>query len=31
MSDSERVSADVMQWQLQIIVEGEPFDDFDLR
>ena len=29
MSDSERVSADVMQWQLQIIVAGEPFGDFD--
>ena len=29
MSDTERVSADVMQWQLQIIVEGEPFGDYD--
>jgi len=28
MSDTERVSADVMQWQLQIIVEGEPFLDY---
>jgi uncharacterized protein (DUF885 family) len=29
MSDTERVSADVMQWQLQIIVDGEPFSDYD--
>ena len=29
MSDTERVSADVMQWQLQIIAEGEPFGDYD--
>ena len=29
MSGTERVSADVMQWQLQIIVEGEPFGDYD--
>lgn len=29
MSDTERVSADVMQQQLQIIVEGEPFLDYD--
>lgn len=29
MSDTERVSADVMQWQLQVIVEGEPFGDYD--
>jgi uncharacterized protein (DUF885 family) len=29
MTDAERVSADVMQWQLQIIVDGEPFGDYD--
>ena len=29
MTDAERVSADVMQWQLQIIVDGEPFSDYD--
>jgi uncharacterized protein (DUF885 family) len=29
MTDDERVSADVMQWQLQIIVDGEPFSDYD--
>ena len=29
MSDSQRVSADVMRWQLQIVVEGGPFGDFD--
>ena len=29
MSGTERVSADVMQWQLQIIAEGEPFGDYD--
>jgi uncharacterized protein (DUF885 family) len=29
LSDAERVSADVMQWQLQIIVDGEPFSDYD--
>jgi len=29
MTDAERVSADVMQWQLQIVVDGEPFSDYD--
>ena len=29
LTDAERVSADVMQWQLQIIVDGEPFSDYD--
>lgn len=29
MGDTERVSADLMQWQLQIIVEGEPYFDHD--
>jgi len=29
MTDAERVSADVMQWQLQIIVDGERFTDYD--
>jgi uncharacterized protein (DUF885 family) len=29
MTDAERESADVMQWQLQVIVEGEPFFDYD--
>jgi uncharacterized protein (DUF885 family) len=29
MTDAERVSADVMQWQLQVIVDGEPFSDYD--
>jgi uncharacterized protein (DUF885 family) len=27
MSDSQRVSADVMQWQLQTIIDGEPYYD----
>ena len=29
MTDAERVSADVMRWQLQIVVDGEPFSDHD--
>ena len=29
LPDSLRISAEVMQWQLQMIVEGEPFDNFD--
>lgn len=29
MTDAERVSADVMQWQLQTVVDGEPFSDYD--
>ena len=29
MGDTERVSADVMQWQLQIVVEDEPFLDYN--
>jgi uncharacterized protein (DUF885 family) len=29
MSDTERVSADVMQWQLQIVADGQPFLDYD--
>jgi uncharacterized protein (DUF885 family) len=29
LTDSQRVSADVMQWQLQVIVDGEPFLDYD--
>jgi uncharacterized protein (DUF885 family) len=29
MTDAERVSAEVMQWQLQIIADGEPFSDYD--
>ena len=29
LTDAERVSADVMQWQLQIIVDGERFTDYD--
>jgi uncharacterized protein (DUF885 family) len=29
LTDAERVSADVMQWQLQIVVDGEPFSDYD--
>jgi uncharacterized protein (DUF885 family) len=29
MTDAERVSADVMQWQLQVIVDGEPYSDYD--
>ena len=29
LPDSLRISAEVMQWQLQMIVEGEPFNDFD--
>jgi uncharacterized protein (DUF885 family) len=29
MTDAERVSADVMRWQLQIVVDGEPFNDYD--
>ena len=29
LTDAERVSADVMQWQLQIIVDGEPFSDYE--
>src|SRR5262245_21655280 len=27
MSDAQRVSADVMQWQLQMIIDGEPYYD----
>src|SRR6185436_4896598 len=27
MTDAERESAEVMQWQLQVIVDGEPFLD----
>ena len=27
MSDAERVSADLMQWQLQTLVDGQPFAD----
>src|SRR5262249_47342138 len=27
MSENQRISADVMQWQLQAIVDGEPFLD----
>ena len=29
MTEAERVSVEVMQWQLQIIVDGEPFSDYD--
>lgn len=29
MTDAERVSAEVMQWQLQIIVDGDTFSDYD--
>jgi uncharacterized protein (DUF885 family) len=29
MTEAERESADVMQWQLQIIVDGEPFSDYE--
>ena len=29
MTDSQRLSADVMRWQLDSIVEGEPFLDYD--
>lgn len=29
IGDTERVSADVMQWQLQIIVEDKPFLDYN--
>jgi uncharacterized protein (DUF885 family) len=29
MTDAERESADVMQWQLQVIVDGEPFLDYE--
>ncbi|MDO8910027.1 MAG: DUF885 domain-containing protein [Pseudohongiella sp.] len=29
LPDSLRISAEVMQWQLQMIVEGEPFEDYD--
>jgi uncharacterized protein (DUF885 family) len=29
MTDAERVSVEVMQWQLQIIVDGEPFSDYE--
>jgi uncharacterized protein (DUF885 family) len=29
MTDAERVSADVMRWQLQIVVDGEPYSDYD--
>lgn len=29
LPDSMRISAEVMQWQLQMIVEGEPFEDYD--
>lgn len=29
LPDALRISAEVMQWQLQMIVEGEPFEDFD--
>jgi uncharacterized protein (DUF885 family) len=29
MSDTQRVSADLMQWQLQSIVDGERFGDYD--
>src|SRR5262245_50460481 len=27
MSDAQRLSADVMQWQLQAIIDGEPYYD----
>ena len=29
MTDSQRLSADLMQWQLESIVDGEPFLDYD--
>ena len=29
MTDAERVSADQMRWQLEVIVEGERFRDYD--
>ncbi len=29
MTDSQRLSADVLRWQLESIVEGEPFLDYD--
>ncbi len=29
MTNEERVSAEVMQWQLQIIVDGDTFSDYD--
>jgi uncharacterized protein (DUF885 family) len=29
LPEALRISAEVMQWQLQMIVEGEPFQDFD--
>src|SRR5688572_8373177 len=28
LSDTERVSADLMKWQLEIVVEGERYEDF---
>jgi uncharacterized protein (DUF885 family) len=28
LSDADRLSADLMQWQLQIIVDGERYDDY---
>lgn len=29
LPDNLRTSAEVMQWQLQMIVDGEPFEDYD--
>ena len=29
LPDNLRVSAEVMQWQLQMIVDGEPYEDFE--
>lgn len=31
LSDTERVSADLMKWQLEIVVEGEKYEDFTSR
>jgi uncharacterized protein (DUF885 family) len=28
LTDTQRVSADLMKWQLEIVVEGEKYDDF---
>ena len=29
MSETERISADVMQWQLGMGIEGEKYNDYD--
>ncbi|HLT62976.1 MAG TPA: hypothetical protein VKZ92_00470, partial [Pseudohongiella sp.] len=29
LPDNLRISAQVMQWQLQILIDGEPYEDYD--